>query len=41
MITETKSIYDTKPPQEKILQSILHTENESKQNHKRVGSIEP
>jgi hypothetical protein len=31
----------TKPPLEKILQGILHTENESKQNHKRIGSIKP
>jgi hypothetical protein len=29
----------TKPPLQKILQGILHTENESKQNHKRTGSI--
>jgi hypothetical protein len=28
----------TKPPIEKILQGILHTENESKQNHERTGS---
>jgi hypothetical protein len=25
----------------KILQGILHTENESKQNHERTGSIKP
>jgi hypothetical protein len=29
------------PPLQKILQGILHTENESKQNHKRGGSNEP
>jgi hypothetical protein len=29
----------TKPPLQKILQGILHTEDESKQNHKRMGSI--
>jgi hypothetical protein len=28
----------TKPPLQKILQRILHTENESKQNHERAGS---
>jgi hypothetical protein len=28
----------TKPPLQKILQGILHTENESKQNHERTGS---
>jgi hypothetical protein len=27
----------TKPPLQKILQGILHTENESKQNHERTG----
>jgi hypothetical protein len=31
----------TKSPLEKILQVILHTENESKQNHKRIGIIKP
>jgi hypothetical protein len=29
----------TKPPIQKILQGILHTEDESKQNHERTGSI--
>jgi hypothetical protein len=29
-----------KPPLQKILQRILHTEDESKQNH-RTGSIKP
>jgi hypothetical protein len=28
----------TKPSLQKILQGILHTEDESKQNHKRTGS---
>jgi superfamily I DNA and RNA helicase len=28
-------------PQQKILQGILHTENESKQNHERTGSTKP
>jgi hypothetical protein len=27
-----------KPPLQKILQGILHTENESKRNHERTGS---
>jgi hypothetical protein len=31
----------TKPPLQKILQGILHTENESKQNQKRTGSTKP
>jgi hypothetical protein len=31
----------TKPPLQKILQRILQTEDESKQNHKRTGSIKP
>jgi hypothetical protein len=31
----------TKPPIQKILQGILHTEDESKQNHKRTESIKP
>jgi hypothetical protein len=31
----------TKPPLQKILQGILHTEDESKQNHKKMESIEP
>jgi hypothetical protein len=29
----------SKPPLQKILQGILHTEDESKQNHERMGSI--
>jgi hypothetical protein len=31
----------TKPPLQKILQGILHTENESKQNQERAGNTEP
>jgi hypothetical protein len=31
----------TKPPLPKILQGILHTENENKQNHERTGSTKP
>jgi hypothetical protein len=31
----------TKPPLQKILQGILHTENERKQNHERTGSTKP
>jgi hypothetical protein len=31
----------TKPPQQKILQGILHTEDETKQNRQRTGSIKP
>jgi hypothetical protein len=31
----------TKPPLKNILQGILHTENESKQNHERAGSTKP
>jgi hypothetical protein len=31
----------TKPPLQDILQGILHTENESKQNHERTGSTKP
>jgi hypothetical protein len=30
-----------KPPLKKILQGILHTENESKENHDRTGSTKP
>jgi hypothetical protein len=28
----------SKPPLQKILQGILHTENENKQNHERTGN---
>jgi hypothetical protein len=31
----------TKPPLQKILQGILHIEDESKQNHEKTGSIKP
>jgi hypothetical protein len=31
----------TKPPLQKILQGILHTEDESKQNYERTGNIIP
>jgi hypothetical protein len=34
-----KQYMTTKPPLQKILQGILHTEDESKQNHERMGSI--
>jgi hypothetical protein len=36
-----KQYMTTKPPLQKILQGILHTEDESKQNHKKMESIEP
>jgi hypothetical protein len=31
----------TKPPLQKTLQGILHTEGESKQNHVKTGSMKP
>jgi hypothetical protein len=31
----------TKPPLQKILQGILPTENENKQNREKKGSIKP
>jgi hypothetical protein len=31
----------TKPPLQKILPGILHTENESKQNNERISSTKP
>jgi hypothetical protein len=31
----------TKPPLQNILQGILHTKDESKQNHRRTSSIKP
>jgi hypothetical protein len=31
----------TKPTQQNILQGILHTENESKQNHERADNTKP
>jgi hypothetical protein len=33
-----KQYMTTKPPLQKILQGILHPENESKQNHEKTGS---
>jgi hypothetical protein len=36
-----KQYMNTKPPLQKSLQGILHTEDESKQNHKRMGSTKP
>jgi hypothetical protein len=36
-----KQYMTTKPPLWKILQGILHTEDESKQNHEMMGSIKP
>jgi hypothetical protein len=31
----------SKPQLQKILQGILHTESESKQNHERAGNTKP
>jgi hypothetical protein len=31
----------TKPPLQKILQGILHTDNESKQNHEKADNTKP
>jgi hypothetical protein len=36
-----KQYVTTNPPLQKIFQGIQHTENESKQNHKRTGSTKP
>jgi hypothetical protein len=36
-----KQYMTTKPPLQKILQGILHTHNESKENHERAGSTKP
>jgi hypothetical protein len=36
-----KQYKTTKTPLQKILQRILHTEDESKKHHKRMGSIKP
>jgi hypothetical protein len=36
-----KQYVTTKPQLQKILQRILHAENESKQNHERTGSTKP
>jgi vacuolar-type H+-ATPase catalytic subunit A/Vma1 len=38
---KVKQYMITKPPLLKILQGILHTEDESKQNHERMGSFKP
>jgi hypothetical protein len=36
-----KHYMTTKPPLQKILQGILHTESERKQNHERAGGTKP
>jgi hypothetical protein len=36
-----KQYMTRKPPLQKILKGILHTENESKQNHERAGNAKP
>jgi hypothetical protein len=36
-----KQYMTTKPTLQKILQEIIHTESESKQNHERTGSTKP
>jgi hypothetical protein len=36
-----KQYMNTKPPPQKILQGILHRENERKQNHERAGNTKP
>jgi hypothetical protein len=36
-----KQFMTTKPPLKKILQGILYTESESKQNHQRTGNTKP
>jgi hypothetical protein len=36
-----KQYMTIKPPLQKILQRILHTENESIQNHEMTGSTKP
>jgi hypothetical protein len=36
-----KQYMTSKSPLQKILQGILHTENEKKHNHKRTGSAKP
>jgi hypothetical protein len=38
---KVKQHMTTKPPLQKILQGILYTEDESKQNHEKAGSIKP
>jgi hypothetical protein len=36
-----KQYMTTKPTLQKILQGILYTKNDSKQNHEKTGSIKP
>jgi hypothetical protein len=36
-----KQYVTTKPPLQKILQGILHTESESKQNNEKAGNTKP
>jgi hypothetical protein len=36
-----KQYMTTKPPLQKILQGILHTESKSKQNYERAGNTKP
>jgi hypothetical protein len=36
-----KQYMTNKPPLQKILQGILHTKNESKQNDEKTGSTKP
>jgi hypothetical protein len=36
-----KQYMTTKPPLQKILQRIPHTESQSKQNHERTGNTKP
>jgi hypothetical protein len=36
-----KQYMTNKPPLQKIFQGILHSENESKQNHERTGNVKP
>jgi hypothetical protein len=36
-----KQYMTTNPPLQKILQGILHTKSESKQNHERAGNTKP
>jgi hypothetical protein len=38
---KVKQYMTTKPPLQKILQGILHTESESKQKHERTDSTKP
>jgi hypothetical protein len=36
-----KQYVTTKPPLQKILQGILHTESETQHNHEKTGSTKP